>query len=52
MAARQNLTGALYLDKPGEVEIYNDVWQSLEQVALDRRGSDDLIATIIKEFDV
>ena len=48
----ENLTGALYLDKPGEVEIYNDVWQSLEQVALDRRGSDDLIATIIKEFDV
>jgi hypothetical protein len=47
----ESLTGALYLEKPGEVEIYNDVWHSLDQLVLDRRGSDDLIAKIIKEFD-
>jgi hypothetical protein len=47
----ESLTGALYLDKPREVELYDDVWRTLEQVALDRRESDDLIATIIKESD-
>jgi transcriptional regulator with XRE-family HTH domain len=48
----ESLTGALYLEKIREVETYNDVWLSLEKLALDRRGSDDLIGTIIKEFDV
>jgi hypothetical protein len=47
----ENLTGALYLEKPGEVHTYTDVWQSLDDIALDRRASDDLIATIIKESD-
>jgi transcriptional regulator with XRE-family HTH domain len=47
----ENLTGALYLDKPREVETYGGVWQSLEQVALDRNATDDLISTIIKETD-
>jgi hypothetical protein len=45
------LTGALYLDKPHEVDTYIDVWQSLEQIALDRRASDDLISMVIKETD-
>lgn len=47
----ENLTGALYLDKPHEVETYGGIWSELEQVALDRRASDDLIGTIIKESD-
>ncbi len=47
----ENLTGALYLDKPREVETYSGVWAELEQVALGRRASEDLIGTIIKESD-
>ncbi|GAA3348029.1 helix-turn-helix transcriptional regulator [Amorphoplanes nipponensis] len=47
----EKLTGALYLDKPREVETYCGIWSELEQVALDRHASDDLIATIIKESD-
>jgi transcriptional regulator with XRE-family HTH domain len=47
----ENLTGALYLDKPREVETYGDIWSELAHVALDRRASDDLIGTIIKESD-
>ncbi|WP_173745339.1 helix-turn-helix transcriptional regulator [Actinoplanes sp. TFC3] len=47
----ENLTGALYLDKPREVETYRNVWHELDTVALDQRASDDLIATIIKESD-
>jgi hypothetical protein len=47
----ENLTGALYLDKPREVETYSGSWRELARVALDRRASDDLIGTIIKESD-
>jgi transcriptional regulator with XRE-family HTH domain len=47
----ESLTGALYLDKPKEVDAYAEVWQSLDRVALGRDASDDLIATIIKESD-
>lgn len=47
----ENLTGALYLDKPREVETYIDTWAALEMIALDQAASDDLIGTIIKESD-
>ncbi|MFI5497329.1 helix-turn-helix domain-containing protein [Actinoplanes sp. NPDC051859] len=47
----ENLTGALYLDKPREVETYVDVWRELDRAALDQRASDDLIGTIIEESD-
>ena len=47
----ENLTGALYLDKPAEVEIYDGVWGTLLERTLDRRGSDDLMAKIIEELD-
>lgn len=47
----ENLTGALYLDKPAEVENYCDLWRELEKTALDQRASDDLIGLIIKESD-
>jgi hypothetical protein len=45
----ENLTGGLYLDKPGEVAAYADVWQTLDALALGARESLDLIATIIGE---
>jgi transcriptional regulator with XRE-family HTH domain len=47
----ENLTGALYLDKRREVEAYRKVWTELEDKALDRATSDDLIGAIIKESD-
>ena len=45
----ENLTGALYLDKPAEVAVYDDIWRALGELALDQGASEDLIATIIKE---
>lgn len=45
----ENLTGGLYLEKPGEVAEYGDVWDELKKLALDTRQSLDLIAEIIKE---
>ncbi|BCJ55818.1 transcriptional regulator [Actinoplanes sp. NBRC 14428] len=47
----ENLTGALYLDKPREVDTYCGIWRELEQVALDQRASEELIGAIIKESD-
>jgi DNA-binding XRE family transcriptional regulator len=47
----ENLTGALYLDRPREVETYSGTWRELEKMALDQAASDDLIGTIIKESD-
>ena len=46
----ENITGALYLDKPQEIAEYERVWRGLDELALDRDGSDDLIGTIIKEI--
>ncbi|MEN3611427.1 helix-turn-helix transcriptional regulator [Plantactinospora sp. ZYX-F-223] len=45
----ENLTGALYLDKPAEVTFYDDVWRTLGELALSQEASEDLIADIIKE---
>ncbi|GAA2699709.1 helix-turn-helix domain-containing protein [Actinoplanes palleronii] len=47
----ENLTGALYLDKLGEVETYEHIWNRLDAIALSQPDSDDLIGTIIKESD-
>ena len=47
----ENLTGALYLDKPREVETYQETWAEMERIALDQASSDDLIGAIIKESD-
>lgn len=48
----EGLTGALYLDKPAEVQTYADTWQTLEGLALDVKQTQDLLAEIIKEtFD-
>lgn len=48
----EGLTGALYLDKPGEVQVHVDIWGTLDALALDAKRSQDLIAEIVKEtFD-
>jgi transcriptional regulator with XRE-family HTH domain len=47
----ENLTGALYLDKLGEVQTYESIWGELEVIALNQADSDDLIRTIIEESD-
>ena len=45
----ESMTGALYLDKPGEVATYADAWEALCALALSVRESESLIATVIKE---
>ncbi|MFC6019467.1 helix-turn-helix domain-containing protein [Plantactinospora solaniradicis] len=45
----ENLTGALYLDKPAEVAVYDQVWQRLGELALSQEDSEDLLTAIIKE---
>jgi transcriptional regulator with XRE-family HTH domain len=47
----ESLTGALYLDKLTEVEMYESVWAALDATALSQAESDDLIGAIIKESD-
>lgn len=43
-------TGALYLDKPSEVESYARIWADLDRVALDQSGSGQLIRQRLKEW--
>jgi DNA-binding XRE family transcriptional regulator len=45
----ESLTGALYLDRPSEVNTYYDAWQTLDGLALGAGESGDLITAIIKE---
>ncbi|MGI5212151.1 helix-turn-helix domain-containing protein [Plantactinospora sp. CA-290183] len=45
----ENLTGALYLDKPGELAVYDEIWRSLGELALSQEDSEDLLAAIIRE---
>lgn len=45
----ENLTGALYLDKPSEVQTYEDAWRTLGELALSASDSEDLLKTIVKE---
>ncbi|GIF17286.1 transcriptional regulator [Paractinoplanes tereljensis] len=47
----ESLTGALYLDKPNEVEMYESIWAELDEVALGQVESDELIGAILKEID-
>lgn len=45
----ESLTGALYLDRPDEVKMYADTWETINDRALGQEASDDLIGTIIEE---
>ena len=47
----ENLTGALYLDKVAEVNMYESIWVDLAEVALSEDRSDELIHEIIRESD-
>lgn len=44
------LTGALYLDKPRELESYREQFRSLDALALDEKKSRDIILAAEKEF--
>ena len=44
------LTGTLYLDKPSEVQAYEEVWAALMARSLSEAQSKKLIATIAKEY--
>ncbi|WP_433294750.1 helix-turn-helix domain-containing protein [Actinoplanes sp. CA-030573] len=45
----ESLTGALYLDKLTDVDVYESTWAELDATALSQPESDDLIRAIIKE---
>lgn len=45
----ENITGALYLDKPTEVAAYEHVWRDLETLTPGEAESEELIRSIIKE---
>ncbi len=42
--------GAIYHEKPHEVEPYRKQFQDLEQLALDQKRSHDLLAAAEREF--
>ncbi|RKN47719.1 helix-turn-helix domain-containing protein [Micromonospora endolithica] len=46
----ESLTGALYLDKPGELAAYERVWKGLDALALGEAESKDLIKKITGEM--
>lgn len=43
------MTGALYLDKPDEFAVYEKVWASLLDLALDEEQSKGMIGKIKEE---
>lgn len=47
----ESLTGALYLDKPGETETYDAVWAELAEKALDPDETDKFVTTLIEEMN-
>jgi hypothetical protein len=46
----ESLTGALYLDKPREIQRYEEVWSALAELALGEEESNKMIAAIIGEM--
>jgi len=48
----ENVTGALYLEKPAETQAYEKIWAALCEAALSVEQTQDLITQLIKEtFD-
>jgi transcriptional regulator with XRE-family HTH domain len=47
----ESVTGALYLDRPSEVDVYNGLWESIAGAALDETRSHKLIAAAAKEYE-
>ena len=48
LAYLESPTGAAYLTKPGEVEVYDRIWENLADSALDPEGSRRLITTLLE----
>lgn len=46
----ESITGAIYLDKPAEIDSYNQVWQALTAAALDKTASIALMSQRLKEL--
>lgn len=51
IAYSENLTGAVYLDKPSEIETYNDAFHGLADKALDQADTVELLSKILKELN-
>jgi hypothetical protein len=49
-AYSENLTGAIYLDKPAEIDSYNEVWRALSAASLDKHASIALMSQRLKEL--
>jgi transcriptional regulator with XRE-family HTH domain len=47
----ENLTGAIYLDKPSEIESYETVWAAISEAALTEQQSQDQMKRILKELN-
>jgi transcriptional regulator with XRE-family HTH domain len=47
----ENLTGALYLDKPAEISQYEKAWRTLDAFALSDADSVELLGGILKEWN-
>ncbi|MET8149379.1 helix-turn-helix domain-containing protein [Actinoplanes sp. NPDC049668] len=46
----EDVTGAIYLDKPSEIETYEEVWAALDRAALDQTESIELMSQRLKEL--
>jgi hypothetical protein len=47
----ESLTGALYLDKPREINRYDTAFTNIWEFSLDERASEDLITQVAKELE-
>ncbi len=47
----ESLTGALYLDKPHEIERYDIAFSNVWESSLDEKASEDLITQVAKELE-
>jgi hypothetical protein len=48
----EGLTGALYLDRPHEIDTYERVWAALAERALGERESSEAITAVMRELNV
>ncbi|MFI7666472.1 Scr1 family TA system antitoxin-like transcriptional regulator [Nocardia sp. NPDC049526] len=47
----EGFTGALYLDRPDEIDQYRAAWAEIRAVALSERQTRELVLTIAKEYE-
>jgi hypothetical protein len=47
----ENLTGALYLDRPAEISQYEKAWRTLDTYALSAADSVRLLGVVLKEWN-